>query len=103
MNTTSVASKFHEVCWAVHQEGRASNTTSPAECSTSRKFFDNSGVRFFESGNSDALADAVCEVLGNQKMRQQMVERASEHAARNDWVTAKVEYLTLVDGLCAEK
>jgi hypothetical protein len=42
-------------------------------------------------------------VLGNQELRQQMVERASRHAARNDWVTAKVEYLTLVDGLCAEK
>jgi glycosyltransferase involved in cell wall biosynthesis len=66
-------------------------------------YFDNSGVRFFESGDPDALADAVCEVLRNQELRQQMVERASEHAARNDWVTAKVEYLTLVDGLCVEK
>jgi glycosyltransferase involved in cell wall biosynthesis len=66
-------------------------------------YFDNSGVRFFESGNSDALADAVCEVLRDRELRQQMVARASEHAARNDWVTAKVEYLKLVDGLCAEK
>jgi glycosyltransferase involved in cell wall biosynthesis len=66
-------------------------------------YFDNSGVRFFESGNPDALADAVCEVLRNQELRRQMVERASEHAARNDWATAKVEYLKLVDGLYAGK
>ncbi len=66
-------------------------------------YFDNSGVRFFESGNPDALADAVCEVLRNQELRQQMVERASEYVTRNDWVTAKVKYLKLVDGLCAEK
>jgi glycosyltransferase involved in cell wall biosynthesis len=66
-------------------------------------YFDNSAVRFFESGDPDALADAVCEVLCNQELRQQMVERASEHVARNDWVTAKVEYLKLVDGLCVEK
>jgi glycosyltransferase involved in cell wall biosynthesis len=62
-------------------------------------YFDNSGVRFFESGNPDALADAVCDVLGSQELRQQMVERASKHAARNDWATAKVKYLNLVDGL----
>lgn len=66
-------------------------------------YFDNSGVRFFESGNPDALADAVCEVLRNQELRQQMVKRATEHVTRNDWVTAKVEYLQLVDGLCVEK
>jgi glycosyltransferase involved in cell wall biosynthesis len=66
-------------------------------------YFNNSGVRFFESGNPDALADAVCDVLRNQELRQQMVEQASEHVARNDWVTAKVEYLKLVDGLCVEK
>jgi glycosyltransferase involved in cell wall biosynthesis len=66
-------------------------------------YFDNSGVRFFESGNPDALADAVCEVLRNEELRQQMVKRASEHVARNDWVTAKVEYLKLVDGLYLEK
>ncbi|MGO9528538.1 MAG: glycosyltransferase [Verrucomicrobiia bacterium] len=66
-------------------------------------YFDNSGVRFFESGNPDALADAVCEVLCNQELRQQMVERASEYVTRNDWVTAKVKYLKLADGLCAEK
>ncbi len=65
-------------------------------------YFDNSGVRFFESGDPDALADAVCEVLGSQELRQQMVERASELAARNDWATAKVKYLDLVDGLCVE-
>ncbi len=32
-----------------------------------------------------------------------MVERASEYVTRNDWVTAKVKYLKLADGLCAEK
>jgi glycosyltransferase involved in cell wall biosynthesis len=66
-------------------------------------YFDNAGVRFFESGNPDALADAVCEVLRNQELRQQMVARASEYAACNDWATAKTEYLKLVDSLCVKK
>jgi glycosyltransferase involved in cell wall biosynthesis len=66
-------------------------------------YFNNAGVRFFESGNPDALADSVCEVLRNQELRQQMVERASEYVARNDWVTAKMKYLKLVDGLCVGK
>ncbi|HVM61583.1 MAG TPA: glycosyltransferase [Verrucomicrobiae bacterium] len=64
-------------------------------------YFDDAGVRFFESGDSDALAEAVCEVLSNPALRQRMVARASEYAARNDWTNAKVGYLKLVDGLCA--
>jgi glycosyltransferase involved in cell wall biosynthesis len=66
-------------------------------------YFHDSGVRFFESGKPEALADAVCEVFCDRDLRQQMVARASEYAARNDWATGKADYLKLVDSLCVEK
>jgi glycosyltransferase involved in cell wall biosynthesis len=66
-------------------------------------YFHDAGVRFFASGNVDACADAVCEVLCNEELRQQMVRQASDYVVHNDWVTAKAEYLKLVDDLCAQK
>jgi glycosyltransferase involved in cell wall biosynthesis len=63
-------------------------------------YFDDSVVSFFESGNVDALAGALIDVLQNDVGRQQMVARAFEYVARNDWETRKADYLSLVDGLC---
>jgi glycosyltransferase involved in cell wall biosynthesis len=68
-----------------------------------RYYFDDSVVRFFESGNPDALADATIEVLRNDESCRQRVARASDYAIRNCWELRKADYLKLVDGLCAEK
>ncbi|HZM05591.1 MAG TPA: glycosyltransferase [Candidatus Saccharimonadales bacterium] len=66
-----------------------------------RYYFNDSIVRFFPSGDVDALAAAMLEMICNQKLRQQMAARASEFAEQNRWKTRKGDYLELVDSVCA--
>jgi len=68
-----------------------------------RYYFDDSVVRFFESGNADALAEAVIQVFRDQDLRRRMVLHGSEYAARNNWDSRKGDYLKLVDDLCVRK
>lgn len=68
-----------------------------------RYYFNDSVVRFFESGNVDALADGMYEVLSNAELRRGMVERASAYAETHSWNSRKPEYLALVDSLFAPK
>ncbi len=65
-------------------------------------YFDDSVVRFFESGNPDALAEAMLEVLGDAGVRQRLIAHASEYASRNSWESRKGCYLELVDSLTAQ-
>jgi glycosyltransferase involved in cell wall biosynthesis len=65
-----------------------------------RFYFDDSVVRYFESGNDNALAEAMFDVLTNSETRLAMVVRASEYATRNSWESRKGDYLRLVDSLC---
>ena len=65
-----------------------------------RFYFNDSVVRFFESGNEQALADAMYEVLQDETKRREMVERASEYATLHSWDNHKKEYLNLVDSIC---
>ncbi|MDB6022726.1 MAG: pimB 5 [Pedosphaera sp.] len=66
-----------------------------------RFYFNDSVVRFFESGNEEALAAAILEILSNQALRRGMIERASDYAVRNSWEVRKADYLQLVDSLCS--
>jgi glycosyltransferase involved in cell wall biosynthesis len=66
-------------------------------------YFNDSVVRFFESGNSEALAEAMFEVLNDAELRGTMVSRASAYAAENSWESRQADYLKLVDSLCARK
>ena len=63
-------------------------------------YFDQSVVRFFESGNVDAMAGAMLEVLIDSNLRSNLVARAFEYVAQNCWETRKREYLQLADALC---
>ena len=65
-----------------------------------RFYFNDSVVRFFESGNVHALADAMFEVLSNEELRRGLVARASAYAAKHSWENRKPDYLNLVDSLC---
>jgi glycosyltransferase involved in cell wall biosynthesis len=65
-----------------------------------RFYFNDSVVRFFESGNEDALAKAMLELLKDATLRKQMVNSASEYAVQNSWEVRKSDYLALVDCLC---
>jgi glycosyltransferase involved in cell wall biosynthesis len=64
-----------------------------------RFYFNDVVVRFFESGNADALAAALVEVLQDEILRQRMVASALEYAAQNSWNVRKNDYLELVDSL----
>jgi glycosyltransferase involved in cell wall biosynthesis len=68
-----------------------------------RYYFDDSVVRFFESGNVDALAEAMYEILKNPQIRCDMVARALKYASLNSWENRRSDYLRLVDSLCARK
>jgi glycosyltransferase involved in cell wall biosynthesis len=64
-----------------------------------RFYFDDSLVRFFESGNDTDLADALREVLTNQPLREAMVKNASRYVNENCWSRHRSAYLQLVDAL----
>src|SRR6266567_46895 len=65
-------------------------------------YFDDSVVRFFESGNPDALAEAMLEVLSDAGVRRRLIAHATEYAVRNSWESHKAGYLELVDSLTAQ-
>jgi hypothetical protein len=62
-------------------------------------YFNEDQVRFCESGNAQAFAEAMVEVLTDQDMRRRLVRHACEYVARNHWGSRRQEYLDLVDGL----
>ena len=66
-----------------------------------RFYFDDTVVRFFPSGDVEALANAMLEMLGDPVLREGFIARAAVHADRQSWETRKGDYLRLVDGLCA--
>jgi glycosyltransferase involved in cell wall biosynthesis len=68
-----------------------------------RHYFNDSIVRFFESGNSDALAEAIIEVLQNDGLRRRMITSALEYADRNSWQRRQHDYLELVDSLIEDR
>ena len=68
-----------------------------------RYYFDESVVRFFESGNDEELARAMYEVLTNSQLRESMIRNASEYVARQSWGRHKSGYLQLVDALIARQ
>lgn len=67
-----------------------------------RYYFDESVVRFFESGNVDALSEAMLGLLTNEELRRGQIERASAYAARHSWKNHAADYLRLVDSLCEQ-
>lgn len=66
-----------------------------------RYYFNDSVVKFFESGNPDALAQAMTDVLTNEEARRRMISEASAYVAKNNWSGRRGDYLQLVDSLCA--
>jgi glycosyltransferase involved in cell wall biosynthesis len=66
-----------------------------------RFYFTDDVVRFFESGNVNALANALIGVLEEQETRAALVARALQYVAANNWSTRKPDYLNLLDSLVA--
>jgi glycosyltransferase involved in cell wall biosynthesis len=68
-----------------------------------RYYFDDSVLRFFESGNPDSLAQEMISLLRDSELRRQMTVRASQYATNNSWESRKTDYLSLVDQLLDSK
>ena len=62
-------------------------------------YFDDSVVKFFESGNADAMADAMLQVIKDPAMRDALIAKGFEYVARHSWDQKRKEYLDLVDSL----
>ena len=62
-------------------------------------YFDESMVKFFESENVDALANAILELYAHPEERQKLVAGAYRHIEKNNWNTKQYEYLSVVDSL----
>ena len=62
-------------------------------------YFNDSIVRFFESGNEGDLATAMLTLINRPDMRLRLATNAREFVAKNSWDVKKHEYLHLVDSL----
>ncbi|MES1168556.1 MAG: hypothetical protein ABUL61_05250, partial [Oleiharenicola lentus] len=57
-------------------------------------------VRFFPSGDVNALAREIVALLQDEPRRRQLVAAGLEYARRNCWDGRKQDYLDLIDRLC---
>lgn len=64
-----------------------------------RFYYDDTVLRFFPSGDSDALAQGLIELLHDSDAARQMAQRAMALAERNSWERRQTDYLELVDKL----
>lgn len=64
-------------------------------------YFEDNVVRFFPSGDSVAMADAMLQVLVDQGLRNRLIERGYEYVNVNSWDDRRRAYFRLVDGLFA--
>ncbi len=62
-------------------------------------YFNDSNVRFFESENVEALAEAILELYEHPDRRQSLVEHANRHIQQNNWDVKQHEYLSIVKSL----
>ncbi len=65
-------------------------------------YFDEGTVHFFPSGNSQAMAEAMLEVIENKDLRRTLVAGGYDYVERNGWQRKKQDYLDLVDTLSTE-
>ena len=65
-------------------------------------YFEEGVVHFFRSGDSQAMAEAMLDVINDKDLRQSLIARGYEYVERNGWGQKKKEYLDLIDSLSTE-
>jgi glycosyltransferase involved in cell wall biosynthesis len=74
----------------------------PVVCSRTKIdtfYFDEGTVRFFPSGDSEALAEAMIDVLNHKSLRDHMIARGTEYVCQHNWSMNRNKYFSLVDTL----
>ena len=66
-------------------------------------YFQEGTVHFFPSGDSSAMAHAMLDVVRDKSLRERLIARGYEYAARHGWNRTKQEYLDLIDNLSTEQ
>ena len=62
-------------------------------------YFNDNVVRFFSSGDDQAMAEAMLEVIQNSSLRERLITNGFDYVAKHSWDVKKKDYLDLVDGL----
>lgn len=70
-----------------------------AKTKVDEHYFNESVVKFFKPGDEQALAQAMIEIIRNQKVRDRLVYNANRFIEDYTWDKKQFEYLHLVDGL----
>jgi glycosyltransferase involved in cell wall biosynthesis len=65
-------------------------------------YFDDSAVRFFKSGDAQALAEGMLEVIENKALRESLIAGGYRYVNLHSWDQRKQEYLELIDSLSTE-
>jgi glycosyltransferase involved in cell wall biosynthesis len=65
-------------------------------------YFDEGIVHFFQSGDRQAMAEAILDVIKNPDLRDSLARRGYDYVKRNGWDRKKHEYLHLIDCLSTE-
>jgi glycosyltransferase involved in cell wall biosynthesis/peptidoglycan/xylan/chitin deacetylase (PgdA/CDA1 family) len=66
-------------------------------------YYSDRVVRFFPSGDSQALAEAMLELIESPGARESLVSAGYEYVAQNSWEAKKRDYFGLVDSLTVEE
>jgi glycosyltransferase involved in cell wall biosynthesis len=65
-------------------------------------YFDETVVRFFDSGDDKSMADAMLDVIEHQDVREALITGGYQYVNRHGWDRKKKEYLDLIDSLSIE-
>ena len=68
-----------------------------------RYYFDDSVVRFFDSGDHEALAEQMLALLTDETARREQTTRALRYVEEHCWQRRRDDYLRLVDSLLEEE
>lgn len=65
-------------------------------------YFEEGVVHFFDSGDIQAMAEAMLDVIENKDLRESLSRRGYEYVERHGWDQKKRQYLDLIDSLSTE-
>jgi glycosyltransferase involved in cell wall biosynthesis len=62
-------------------------------------YFDDSLVKFFESGNAEDLAEAIISLYENKSLRETLICNGYQHIKEMSWESKRFDYYTIIDNL----